>query len=172
MVIRKAALDDTARLAEFAERTFRDAFAGDNDPADMDAYCREAFSADAQRAVLNGADVSTLLALDPGSDIIGYAQLRTQEADGVTLPAPLELWRFYVDRVHHGRGVAQALMAAVMEEARLRGAQTVWLGVWERNLRAQAFYRKFGFSVIGSHQFLLGTDLQTDLLMARAVRPD
>jgi diamine N-acetyltransferase len=56
-------------------------------------------------------------------------------------------------------------MDAVVGEARTRGAQTLWLGVWERNARAIAFYRKRGFQDVGRHQFLVGTDRQTDRLM-------
>jgi ribosomal protein S18 acetylase RimI-like enzyme len=71
--------------------------------------------------------------------------------------------------MHHGRGVARQLMAAVFAAARGRSAQTLWLGVWEKNLRALAFYRKFGFVDVGSHQFVLGTDVQTDRLMVRDI---
>ena len=86
------------------------------------------------------------------------------------LPEPLELWRFYVDKVHHGRGIARQMMEAVIDVARERGAATLWLGVWEHNTRAQAFYRKSGFVVVGSHTFVLGADVQTDCLMARSLR--
>jgi len=56
-------------------------------------------------------------------------------------------------------------MDSVRDEARHRGALTLWLGVWERNDRAQAFYRKCGFTHAGDHIFLFGTDPQTDLVM-------
>ena len=46
---------------------------------------------------------------------------------------------------------------------------TLWLGVWERNVRAQAFYRKQGFTVVGSQIFRLGSDPQRDLVMAKGV---
>jgi ribosomal protein S18 acetylase RimI-like enzyme len=62
------------------------------------------------------------------------------------------------------------MMDAVIDAARERGTGTLWLGVWERNTRAQAFYRKFGFVDVGSHTFMLGTDVQTDRLMARTIR--
>ncbi len=78
-----------------------------------------------------------------------------------------ELWRFYVTREWHGRGIAQALMASVVTEAAGRGGQTLWLGVWERNSRARAFYGKCGFADVGEHVFLFGTDPQTDRVMAR-----
>ena len=66
-------------------------------------------------------------------------------------------------------GMAGALRAALMErvkaEARARGAKTLWLGVWERNDRARAFYAKCGFADAGEHIFLFGTDPQTDRVM-------
>ena len=83
----------------------------------------------------------------------------------VTGPEPIELWRFYVDREWHGRGIAQALMDRVKAAARERGAKTLWLGVWERNDRARAFYAKCGFADAGEHIFLFGTDPQTDRVM-------
>jgi len=82
-------------------------------------------------------------------------------------PAPLELKRLYVARAWHGHGVAQALMDAALTAARAHGAQTLWLGVWERNARAAAFYRKYGFTRVGEHTFVLGTDPQTDWVLAR-----
>jgi ribosomal protein S18 acetylase RimI-like enzyme len=74
-----------------------------------------------------------------------------------------------VARVWHGRGVAQALMDAVLDGARARGGRTLWLGVWERNPRAVAFYQRYGFHRVGEHTFRLGDDEQTDWLLARAL---
>ena len=81
----------------------------------------------------------------------------------------MELKRLYVARAWHGQGVAQALMDAALDTARARGAQTLWLGVWERNPRAVAFYAKYGFVRVGEHTFVLGGDAQTDWLFARPV---
>lgn len=60
-------------------------------------------------------------------------------------------------------------MEAVLTVAREAGAETVWLGVWEKNPRAIAFYEKCGFRITGSHPFLVGTDLQTDRIMTLAL---
>ena len=84
-------------------------------------------------------------------------------------PAPLELKRLYVVRAWHGRGVAHALMEAAIAAARARGAQTLWLGVWEHNPRAFAFYSKYGFTRVGEHVFQLGSDSQTDWVLERAI---
>jgi ribosomal protein S18 acetylase RimI-like enzyme len=60
-------------------------------------------------------------------------------------------------------------MRACVDEARQAGHQTIWLGVWERNGRARAFYRKWDFRAVGEHVFQVGSDPQTDILMERAV---
>jgi diamine N-acetyltransferase len=43
----------------------------------------------------------------------------------------------------------------------------LWLDVWERNPRGIAFYRKWGFVEVGRQAFMLGEDLQNDLMTAR-----
>ena len=77
--------------------------------------------------------------------------------------------RLYVDSRWHGKGVARELMDAAFRIARDLGRETIWLGVWERNLRAKAFYAKYGFREVGSHHFRLGSDDQKDLILALPV---
>ena len=156
-------------LADLARTTFYDTFAGSNDAHDMALHLTRAYGVAQQSAELQDADVTTLLAEADGA-AIAYAQIRNDHIpECVTGPAPVELWRFYVHRDWHGRGVAQALMDRVKAEARRRGAETLWLGVWEKNDRARAFYAKCGFADAGEHIFLFGTDPQTDRVMTLAL---
>jgi ribosomal protein S18 acetylase RimI-like enzyme len=168
-VIRPAAVGDAEALAALAEKTFRDAFAADNDPGDMDEHCRRSFSPAIQREQIADPLIVTLVAIHGQGHMAGFAQLRPGSPAQGFAPEPIELWRFYVDAAYHGRGLAQQLMDAMLEAAAQRGARTIWLGVWERNGRAQNFYRKSGFVDIGSHGFTLGSDPQTDRLMARSI---
>jgi ribosomal protein S18 acetylase RimI-like enzyme len=102
---------------------------------------------------------------------VGYAQVRTVRPPACVVPTnAIELWRFYVARAWHGRGVAQELMVAVVQAARAAGGETLWLGVWELNPRAQAFYKKSGFVDVGTQTFLLGIDEQNDRVMAMSLR--
>jgi diamine N-acetyltransferase len=169
LTIRTANLDDVRLLSDFARRTFRDTFASQNTPQDMEAYLVYAFSVARQLAEIEDPNTITLLA-DDGDVLVGYAQL------GMRMPplcvpdrSAIELIRFYVDRERHGRGIAQQLMDEVKNAAAAR-AQAIWLGVWEHNLRAIAFYQKCGFADVGSHEFLLGSDRQTDRIMWRTIR--
>lgn len=172
--IRRAGEADAALLAEFGARTFRETFAADNTPEDMAAYLAGAFGEELQRAELLSPVVAAFIAELDGATA-GYAVLREGGETGgaVRGERPVELQRLYVDVRHKGAGVAQALMDEVDREARRRGGETLWLGVWERNARAIAFYRKCGFIDVGTHVFQLGSDPQTDRIMSRPVRdPD
>lgn len=168
--IRRASVSDAAALAEFAARTFHEAFAAANRPEDMAAYLPQAYGIAQQTGELADPDIVTLI-VEHGPIIAGYAMLRRGLTPGcVTGPSPVELWRFYVDRPWHGRGVAQRLMAAVHNAAAQSGAETLWLGVWERNDRGLAFYRKDGFHDVGSQDFWVGADRQTDRVLVTHVR--
>lgn len=170
ITIRHASPADAAGLAELAARTFEDTFAPHNDPEDLKLYLAQAYGPVQQSRELADPNVATLL-LEAGCQFAGYAQLRHGPApDCVTGEAPIELWRFYIAREHHGQGLAQRLMRQVELEAEQAQACTLWLGVWEHNERAKAFYAKHGFVDVGAHVFTLGNDPQTDRLMARALR--
>jgi ribosomal protein S18 acetylase RimI-like enzyme len=172
VTFRPATASDAAVLASFGERVFRDTFGPDNTAADMSAYCDAAFAVERVQRELGDPGRYTVLAHLHG-ELAGYAQLRASSPPAfVTGDAPIELLRFYVDHRWHGRGVAQALMARVLAAASGRGAQTIYLSVWERNHRAAAFYAKHGFAKIGSAPFLLGTRRDTDDVMARSVAVD
>jgi ribosomal protein S18 acetylase RimI-like enzyme len=165
--IRRAAPSDAAALAELAARTFRDTFAPHNDPEDLALHLTQAYGLAQQAGELVDPAITTLL-VDRGGVLAGYAQLRRGPApECVVGPAPIELWRFYIAREHHGQGLAQRLMHQVEVEAERAQARTLWLGVWEHNERAKKFYVKHRFVDVGSHVFTLGSDPQTDRLMAR-----
>ena len=169
--IRRAEPADAEVLAELASRTFQEAFAADNNLEDMALHVARSFGPARQLAEITAPDTRTLLAVS-GSQVIGFTQLRTGTPPACVASAdPVELWRIYVDRPWHGRGVAQQLMGAAITEARAMGAGSVWLGVWERNPRAITFYGKCGFVDVGTHNFLLGEDLQTDRVMVLSPLP-
>jgi GNAT superfamily N-acetyltransferase len=164
ITIRLATPEDAAILAAFGERTFRDAFGAANRPEDLEAFLPEAYGEAQQRREIERTDGVTLLVEHDG-ELSAFAQIRRAPCQW----GDVELARFYVDQAHHGRGIAQTLMAAVLDAARAFGGATLWLGVWERNPRAIAFYAKCEFRDVGSHPFLVGSDLQTDRIMVRFI---
>jgi diamine N-acetyltransferase len=175
--IRRATLDDRASLAGLARRTFLAAFGPDNDAEDLERYVDEAFSETGLGAQLADPAATFLLVEEasdeepPGSGTapppIGYAHLRPGSTPGVAGAAPVELVRIYVEPHLIGAGHGARLLRATIDEARRGGHDTVWLGVWEHNLAAQRFYGRWGFTQVGQTQFVLGSDVQTDLIMSR-----
>ena len=170
VTIRAATIGDAAARALVGRRMFELTFGADNDPENLAAYVGATYGDDVQRAELRDPDASVVIA-DAAGDIAGYAYLkRTDPPRAIDGPAPIEIVRFYVGTEWHGTGLANQLMDAALDDAARMGADTVWLGVWERNPRAIRFYEKRGFRDAGPHTFMLGRDRQTDRLMTRTVR--
>ena len=163
-------MNDAGLLASLGARLFEEAFGTANAPDDMRAYLATAFSVETQAAELSDPDRVTVLATSAEGDPIGYAMLKyRRDLESVAAVEPVELQRIYVDRRWHGRGVGNALMERCVTLARAAGAGAIWLGVWQENPRAIAFYRRLGFEVVGTQTFQLGTDRQEDFIMARSL---
>ena len=163
--VRHATLEDAQLLAELGARTFAETFAADNTAEDMTVYLAASFGPAQQAAELADPD-STFLIAEMGGVAVGYAKLHPGTApESVAGAKPTELVRLYVSRSSLGHGIGAALMQVCSTEAKRQGFQTLWLGVWENNQRARAFYRKWNFREVGTHIFQLGNDPQTDILM-------
>jgi len=169
LIIRRGQPTDAAMLAELGARTFRDTYAVQNTPENITRYLAANFGPALQAEELADPDMTTLIAEVDGIPA-GFAQL-SRRAPPPQLPSDAGrfLSRFYLEQVWIGRGVAQPLMAALLDTARRDGASYLWLTVWQENPRAVAFYRKCGFVVAGQTTFVLGDDPQVDWLMAREV---
>jgi ribosomal protein S18 acetylase RimI-like enzyme len=169
LTIRRANANDAELLAELGARTFSETFAGDNTAEDMTTYLATSFSVSQLTIELSDKNSVFLIAEVHGC-AAGYAKLHAgpplKEIDD---PNSIELVRLYVSREWLGRRVGEALMRACLNEAQRTGHETIWLGVWERNARAQAFYNKWSFRPVGEHVFQLGSDPQRDILMVRPV---
>lgn len=167
--IRAGVAADAAELAAFAARTFEETFGADNRPEDLRTHLTTAFGISQQTRELLNPDMITLLAHQDGA-IVAFAQVQRKDPPPcVMLDRTIELHRFYVDRSAHGKGIAQRLMREVQRTARSLAADHLWLGVWERNPRAIAFYTKMGFVDCGSTTFCVGPDRQTDRVMVAAL---
>ena len=165
ITIRQATSEDAKPLTNLAYTTFWDAFAAHpkNAPDDLNHYMRQAFNVEQIAVELADAKSIFLLAEIDG-ELAGYSKLILDNIEpGITAERPVELSRLYSQQKFIGKGVGQTLMDACFERARSDGRDVMWLGVWEYNPRAQRFYEKNGFRIVGKHTFQLGTDAQTDL---------
>lgn len=168
--IRRATVADAARLAHFASIMFARTFGAQNAPRDLAAYLAQAFGEAQQSREL--ADAMTLfwVAEDHPREMVGYAQVRLgSRSTHVPASRQVELARIYADRRWHGQGLGLALLDRCVEAATEWNADVLWLGVWEKNPRAIAFYEKNGFRAVGDQAFQVGADRQRDIVMARSL---
>lgn len=169
--IRFAAAADADILARIGRKSFCEAFAAHpkNHPDDMKIYMDEAFASETISADLRDADTIYLIA-EPEGEAAGYAKLKfNSREDCISGGQTLELCRLYALDKFIGKGVGRALMLRFFEIAAEKNCETLWLGVWEFNYRAQEFYKKFGFEKCGEHIFQLGRDPQVDWIMQRKI---
>ena len=167
--LRKASEADAQVLSELGRATFIATFADDNRPEDIDAYVTETFSSEKQLKEIRDPNRFIEIAWVENQPA-GFLHLLNGKVEpSIAGEKPIEILRLYVDSRWHGKGVGAALMDRCFKIASDQGFKTLWLGVWERNFRAQAFYKKYDFSTVGSHMFRLGSDEQVDLLMAHSI---
>lgn len=164
-IIRDLRADEAPLLARLAERLFRDTY-GATHTGKVDPYCATAFAPGVQERELAEAGAGALVAELDGA-LVGYGQYRRRRAPlGVVDDDPMEIARFYVDRAHHGTGLARRLMDAVLARAAADGARTVWLQAAEYNARALAFYHRCGFVLAGRVPFDFAGVRELDHLLA------
>lgn len=169
-VVRPAELLEAKKLALLAEKTFKDTFADQNSAEDIKAYCERAYNEEVQAAEIMSPEYITLV-VDNDGVLIAYAQLRLGDQPECVSEQPAgEIQRLYVDKSWHGKGVAHKLMAVCLETFKKYNAHGVWLGVWENNAKAQSFYKKYNFREVGEHTFILGKDIQRDIIMELSIQ--
>jgi len=165
MNIRYANENDASLLAGLGRQTFYDSFIEFNTKENMGKYLSEHYSEEIQMSEIQDPNTVFLIAEQDGVPV-GYAKLKGQsKGDGVAGTNPMELQRIYSIQEYIGRGVGPALMKESIREARERGFDCLWLGVWERNERDIKFYEKWGLKKVGSYIFILGEDVQKDFTM-------
>lgn len=167
-----AAEADLDELAEVAAATFPLACPPTSPPEDVAAFIAANLTRRRFADYLADPSRVVLAARDDGR-ILGYAILvrgigdDPDVASAVTTRPAVELSKMYVLGDRHGAGVAASLMDAAVRCATETGARCVWLGVNQKNVRAQRFYRKHGFQVTGTRTFQLGARTEHDFVMVR-----
>ena len=162
---RYGSTSDAKRLAQLGAQTFYDTFSDENSEKDMLLHLEKTYSLEIQLRELNDPNVIYIVA-EADSEIVGYAKLQlNSHDDSVQDKRTIEIERIYSAKEYIGKGVGKDLMQSCINEARQRECDSIWLGVWENNPRAIAFYKKWGFQEVGEHVFMLGEDPQRDIIM-------
>lgn len=170
ILIRKAGVTDASLLAALGAQTFHDAFASYNKAEDMDAYMRTSFTEKKLLDEIRAPRAEFYIAYKDGEPL-GFAKTGEQPPpDEIAAFKCRELERIYVLKDYQSLKVGEKLLTHCIEKAKTEDYDILWLGVWEHNPRAIAFYQRFGFEHFGEHIFQLGSDAQTDWLMILKLR--
>lgn len=169
ITIRYANADDAELIADLSRKTFYETFGYVNTKENMDKFMNEQFNREKLITEVTEPGNTFLLAFD-GDMPVGYVKMR----EGQKFPEfkdkdSIEIVRIYAINSYIGTGVGQQLMRQCIFIAKELKKDILWLGVWEKNSRAIAFYTKWGFEKFNEHNFLLGDDLQKDWLMMKGL---
>ena len=165
MKIRKINIDDLETLRNLSIQTFKETFEEVNTEEDMQKYLDENLSIEKLKTELENVNSEFYFAENNG-EILGYLKLNFKDAQTEKVEENyFEIERIYVLKAFLGQKIGQILFDKAIEIGREKNLEYVWLGVWEENHRAIKFYEKNGFEIFGKHDFVLGEDVQTDLLM-------
>ena len=165
MKIRKINIDDLETLRNLSIQTFKETFEEVNTEEDMQKYLLENLSIEKLKTELENPNSEFYFA-ENNDEILGYLKLNFKDAQTEKLEENhFEIERIYVLKAFLGQKIGQILFDKAIEIGREKNLEYVWLGVWEENHRAIKFYEKNGFEIFGKHDFVLGKDVQTDLLM-------
>lgn len=161
----EANISDVEKIQKIGKQTFSETFSSSNAAENMAQYLANGFSLEKLTTELTNPDSTFYLALD-NNNVIGYLKInfglsQTELKDSKAL----EIERIYVLKAYQGKKIGQLLYDKALQVATEKKVEYVWLGVWEKNVRALHFYTKNGFVEFDKHLFKLGNDVQTDLMM-------
>lgn len=176
--VRPATLDDLPALVALAQTTFPDAAPDDLPGPAVDSFIRENLGESNFRDFMTSDDWRVNVAVvqdDAAADTpvagLGAVGLAPHQAEGTLIGYTLlgldtennpeqvagaaYLSKFYLAVESRGTGAAKAMMDRVFDDARELGFTSVWLGTAKANHRANGFYTKAGFEIVGEREFPL-----------------
>jgi len=168
--IRQLTLADAETLQAISVETFQDTFAAQNTAANMTAFLTSAYNLPKLKKELQQPG-SRFYFIELDGQPLGYLKLNVDPAQSEVMGADnLEIERIYIRPTQKHQGLGSQFLKFAIELAKTEGKTSVWLGVWEHNEPAKHFYQKWGFERFSQHDFVMGTDTQTDFLLKKALQ--
>ncbi|PKA83512.1 ribosomal protein S18 acetylase RimI-like enzyme [Ulvibacter sp. MAR_2010_11] len=165
VIVREVRNDEISTLLSLSRSTYITAFAHLNKASDMELYLEQAFTLRKTKEEYKNPESFFFFAEYKGK-LVGYLKLNLGKAQTETpFKNALEIQRIYVVEGFQGLKIGEHLLHFTTQFAISKKVDVIWLGVWEKNERAIAFYERHGYHIFSNHEFWLGTDLQFDYLM-------
>ncbi|MGG1679445.1 GNAT family N-acetyltransferase [Neobacillus sp. NRS-1170] len=169
MTIKQCTLEDSRNLQEISFETFNETFKDQNSPENMKAYLERAFNLKQLEKELSNIS-SQFFFVYFNNEVAGYLKVNTNDAQTEEMDEEsLEIERIYIKNKFQKHGLGKYLLNKAMEIAMESNKKKIWLGVWEKNENAIAFYMKMGFVQTGAHSFYMGDEEQTDFIMTKTL---
>ena len=167
--IKKCNLEDLQTLQEVSIETFYETFKDQNSPENMKAYLEKAFNlTQLENEVTNPS--SQFFFVYYQNEVAGYLKLNANDAQSEEMgDDSLEVERIYLKKQFQKHGLGKHLLNKAIEIAMEQNKKNIWLGVWEKNKNAIAFYQKMGFVQTGTHTFQMGDEEQLDFIMTKSL---
>jgi diamine N-acetyltransferase len=169
ITIKKCTLEDSRKLQEISYETFNETFKHQNSPENMNAYLEGAFNLTQLEKELSNIS-SQFFFVYFNHEVAGYLKVNTGDSQSEDMgDETLEIERIYIKNQFQKHGLGKYLLNKAMEVAMEGNKKKIWLGVWEKNENAIAFYKKMGFVQTGAHSFYMGDEEQIDFIMTKIV---
>lgn len=167
--VKKCTKEELPTLQKISIETFRETFESQNSSKNLDAYLKRAFHSKQLEKELSN-EFSEFFFVYLNSEMVGYLKINIGNAQSEKMgDESLEIERIYVRNKYQKHGIGKILLNTAIEFALERDKKKIWLGVWEKNENAIAFYKKMDFVQTGVHSFYMGEEEQTDLIMTKAI---
>ncbi len=170
IVINECTLEDLKTLQEISYTTFNETFSDMNTEENMKAYLESAFNTKRLEEEIS-TPYSTFFLIHYNGVLAGYLKVNVNEAQTEDMgEKALEIERIYIRKQFQKHGLGKYLLDKVTEIAMKNNKKKIWLGVWEKNENAIAFYKKLGFVHTGFHAFYMGDEEQIDFIMIKTLK--
>ncbi|OMF15427.1 GNAT family N-acetyltransferase [Paenibacillus amylolyticus] len=162
-------VEQVCELQEISYETFNETFKAQNSPENMKAYLEKAFNREQLESELSVTD-SQFLFIYVNHKLAGYMKVNINDAQSEKMGMEsLEIERVYIKKEFQKHGLGKVLLHKAIEMATEHQKRNIWLGVWEKNENAIAFYEKMGFVQTGAHVFVMGDEEQIDFIMTKTI---
>jgi len=162
-------LKDLHKLQEISYETFNETFKHQNTLENMNAYLQRAFNLNQLEKELSNLS-SQFFFVYFKHEVAGYLKVNIDDAQTEEMgDESLEIERIYIRSKFQKHGLGKYLLNKAIEIALEENKRKIWLGVWEKNENAIAFYKKMGFVQTGAHSFYMGDEEQIDFIMVKTL---
>ncbi len=170
MTIKKCMLEDLHKLQEISYETFNETFRDQNSHENIDAYLERAFNLEQLEKELSNR-FSQFFFVYFNNEVAGYLKININDDQSEEMgDESLEIERIYIKNKFQKHGLGKYLLDEAVEIAVRHNKKKMWLGVWEKNENAIAFYKKMGFIQTGAHSFYMGDEEQIDNIMIKTLK--